>query len=341
MNTAIRRRIVFLSFLGMFFLALGTGTNSYGAADLGFSLKLGGGVGYLFNGAGDLEKTRQGYEQYCTDWVETYYTSDFNWKKQSILPGFGIEAMLKIGDSFGVGLGTAYLGFTRKGDYALYYDRVLSEWYGTETYANAELIDISYKMSAIPISLNFYYFLPMDGMSLYFFAGPSIYFGSLTHDWADDYHNTGELVSWYYWDEKVDFQQNMTTQEKASCTAFGFQGGIGLELPLSPMFSLAVEAFGRYAAFSNWTGTWTDSATVTRKNWHELYGWWYTDTANFSAGGSGTIFSYDYYYSNEDKWYKQMWMDDVAPSGSYIRNVRKASINLNSVAILIHAIINF
>ena len=339
MKIALRRRIVFLSFLGLSFLMLGTVTNAY-SADLSFGLKLGGGIGYLFNGAGDLEKTRLGFQSYAADWVETNYTSTFNWEKLSILPDFRFEAILKIGESFGVGLGTAYLTFTSKGDYSLDHYHVVNPWWGSYTHQYTDVYSRSYKMTAIPISLNFYYFLPMNGMSMYAFAGPSVYFGSLKHDLTDNFYEQYSDTSWYYWNEAYNYQVDIAGTEESTCTAFGFQGGIGLEIPLSPNFAFAVEAYGRYAGFSNWEGTWSVSAETFYEEYYEPWGWWYSSSGSGSDSGAGFL-----YYAEWQGWtgdyYGEMWLDNVAPSGSGVRNVAKASLNLNSIGILAHIVIHF
>src|SRR5512137_2667629 len=109
MFQASKKRIVPLAFLAAAFIGLGTASDSYAAGGLGLSFKLGGGIGYLFNGAGEIEKTRLGMESYTTDWVEPGYTSTLDWKKLSILPDFRFEAVLRISDSLGIGLGTSYL----------------------------------------------------------------------------------------------------------------------------------------------------------------------------------------------------------------------------------------
>jgi len=336
----LKRRFVFLAFLGLTLLMLGTVTSAYSAGNLSFGFKLGGGLSYLFNGAGDLEKMRLGAENYAADWVEPSYTSTFDWKKVSFVPDFRFEAQVRF-NGFGVGLGTGYVFLTSKGEYSLNYYYEGSEWWGDYIYQEDDLYNRTYKFTAIPISLNFYYFLPVDGMDMYIFAGPSIYFGSLTHDYLNDYYEQYEDSSWFYWNEASNYEVNLVGQEKGTCTAFGFQGGIGLEIPLSPNFSLAVEAYGRFASFSNWKGDWTADVDYFLEQYYEPWGWWYSDSGTTSAGASGTWWFDEYYVSWSGNWYGEMWVSTSAPSGSDVRNVNKANINLNSIGIVFSGVIRF
>ena len=336
----LKRRFVFLAFLGLTLIMLGMVTSAYSAGNLSFGFKLGGGLGYLFNGAGDLEKMRLGAQNYATDWVEPNYTSTFDWKKVSFVPDFRFEAQVRF-NGFGVGLGTGYVFLTSKGEYSLDHLHTEYPWWGEYTHQYDDVYNRTYKLTAIPISLNFYYFLPVDGMDMYVFAGPSIYFGSLNHDFLNNYDESYVDSSWYYWNEAYNYEVDVVAQEKGTCTAFGFQGGIGLEIPISPNFSLAVEAYGRFASFSNWKGDWTADWDYFWEEYFEPWGWWYSSTWTDSAAASGTWWFDEYYVSWSGNWYGEMWVSTTAPSGSYYRNIKEASVNLNSIGIMFSGVIRF
>jgi len=335
-----KKRVVLFAFLAGAIVGLGATALAFAGEGLSLTFKLGGGAGYLLNGAGDIERVRLGYQNRAADWLEPNHTSTFDWKKLSIVPDFRFEAILRLGESFGLGLGTAYLAFDTNGAYSLdhyesaSYPTFSSEYTFSYDYAQG------FKLTAIPIFLNFYYFFPMDGTRVYVFGGPGVYFGSLTHDETMAFESALNEDFFFTWDFAYTTESNENLVEKMKCTAFGFQGGFGLEIPLSPVFSFGIEAYGRYANFSNWKGDWTWTRTSKYEEYSELLGWWKSVTGNFSDSGSGILYFDEKKWWHNDRYYGEAFINDSAPSGSSVRNVREAGINLNSVGILASILIH-
>jgi len=341
MLNTLSKRIGLVSVLAILAFGLGSAAEGSPADGMGLSFKLGGGLSYLFNGAGDIEKTRLGMQSYATDWVEPTYTSTFDWKQLTFLPDFRIEVLVNVGERFGIGLGTSYLGFTSKGEYSLDHDSSGTEWWGDWTYKYTNDYTVSYKLTAVPISLNFYYFFPLDGIRMYVYAGPSYYFGSLTYDLGLIYDEEYGETPTFDWDFAYSYEGEQAYTEKTSCKGFGFQGGFGLEIPLTPNLSFGIEATGRFANLNNWKGDWTLSGSETYQQYYEPWGWpWYTFTTNYSDSGSGVLYYDEWQWWYNDKYYAEMFVDDAPPGGSGIRNARQASINLNSVGILVSILIH-
>ena len=337
-------RAVFPIVLGLVLLLVGTGTKAY-AGFLSFEIKLSGGYGFLHNGGGDLENSRLGMQAYTADWVEPYYTSTFDWKKAKWnLPDLRGEFILKFGNYLGVGFGAGFQSMTGTGNYSFMYDQTYSYWWGTLKYAMDDVYTSNYKITNIPIFMNIYGFLPLRNMSLYAYMGPSINIGSLSNDWTNVWTDNADLESWFYWNESDYYTYNATMTEKATCTAFGFQGGLGIQINLSSFLAIGLEAYGRYVNFSNWTGTSDYAWNSQERFYYEPWGWWATvnhsGTDNYAQA---TLYNYDWIWGYTGNAYNMMQMFETGdpPSGPSYQNVRPAEINLNAIGGLFSIIIHF
>src|SRR4030042_5802165 len=172
--------ILCMCFLGLFLFLTATQPAS---AQMKLGFKLGGGAGLLFNGGGDLEKVRLGYQQYAEDILDyNYYSSTFNWNKMSFSPHFDFEMILVFGRNFGLGFGTGYISGKSTGDYSYTYDYTGNPWWGTYWETEESTYARTYNVSAIPIRLNFYFFMPMGSMTFYGFGGLGFYIGKFSHE---------------------------------------------------------------------------------------------------------------------------------------------------------------
>jgi hypothetical protein len=338
-------RAVFPIVLGLVLLLVGTGTKAYSAGFLSFEIKLSGGAGYLFNGGGDLESSRVGWQNYAIDWADSsYYTQTFDWKKVSIAPDFRGEFILKFGNYLGVGFGAGYQSMTSTANISLMFDRTYTYWWGDSKYNDDDVFIKDYKITNIPIFMNIYGYLPLRNMSLFAYIGPSINIGSLTHTMTEAYTELWDETSWFYWNQSEHYAYNATQTDTLKCTAFGFQGGLGIQINLSSFLAIGIEAYGRYVNFSNWTGTSNYSWNSKDEFYYEPWGWWLTvnhsGTDNFPQA---TLYDYDWLWSYTGSNYNVMDTYETGdpPTGSTYSNVHTAAINFNAIGGLFSIIIHF
>lgn len=303
---------------------------------LGFSLS--GGMGYLLDGGGDLESTRMGRENYSADIAALTgfdtATSTFNWSKLSFVPNFNVDIFFKFTKNFGIGFGSGFLSASSKGDYSFSLgEENVPEWWGSYDYLGTLERTRDYKITAIPLNLNFYLFLPMDGMVFSVKAGIGYYLGKLKHEDIFDYEENYEDDSWFYLNYKYIWTVQGTTNEEATCNALGFNGSLGLDLQLSPSVFFGLELFGRFVNFKNWEGTYTYSETDTYKDWIEGFGWFPEDVIETNKAGSGTLWHYKSEIDLTGKTYDYMWMETTKPSDPDDSDVRKAAVNLNALGL--------
>lgn len=263
---------------------------------LGF--KLGGGAGLLFNGGGDIEKVRLGREAWTADWGTEGYDSSFTWNKAPFAGNFNFDVILGFGRNFGVSLGFGYLSLGSKGDYSLNYQDSGSPWWGTWYQDIKNEYTHDFKTSAFAIPVNFYFFMPMGGMTFYGFGGLGFYMGRFSHDYTYDFNDKYYDTSWYYIDiTDWTIKYNDTIAETAKANALGFQGGAGLKINFSRAVGIAFEMFGRFVNFKNWTGDYNYDWSFSEKVSVETYGQIYNVSASGSGSESGSLWFYEYYDS--------------------------------------------
>lgn len=310
---------------------------------MALSFKFSGGIGFLTNGAGDLDFYRQGRELYVQYWESLGgqdYLSSFNWKRLSVIPDFNFEVIFNLTRNFGIGMGTGVISKTSKGEYSINGGFSGSNWTANNSSAWTE----NYKLQAIPIYMNFYFFRPLGSAqraNFYAYAGGGYYIGKMTHDYAYNYTYYYEYSSPDYYDEKDDYKTNFEAKENLNQNTFGFRTGLGFEVRLSSDIFLGLEFFGRFISFNSFAGDYSDSWTSTERFWDERWGWYKEETDSGSWEEKGDLYIYDYYDDSLYKSYPQMWVGKDAPSGSNYRNVKKASINMNTTGILFSVRIRF
>jgi opacity protein-like surface antigen len=306
---------------------------------MSISLKLSGGMGILFNGAGDLEKFRSGRKTMIDDYSGLPgYSPSFGWKKLSLLPDLNAEIIFNITPNFGVGFGSGIINATSKGNYSIQGSFTENPWWGTFTETETDLYTHSYKIQAIPINLTAYYFMPFGNsrkFNVYAYAGVGYYFGKLTHSYTENYEYQYTDDSWYYYNEQEIYQLTSTAREEMKRNTVGFRGGLGLEMKMTSSLSVGLEVFGRYVNFKNWAGDYSDSYTSRDRLWQELLGWYYDQPESGSSSEHGSLYIYDLKESILEKSYPTMWIWQNSPEATTISNVRKAAINLNAFGALI------
>lgn len=214
-----------------------------GSRKMGISLKLSGGAALFFNGAGDLEKFRTSEMKWTDDLrIDSGYTTAFNWKKLSLIPDFNAKIILNITPNFGIGIGSGIINATSKGDYSYEGSHTwLDEWYGTDIETYTSKLNQNYKIQAIPITLNLYYFIPIGDSrktNFYIYGGIGYYLGKLTHDLQIDHTDVDKFTSDYFWNETLDYRSSDTIKEESKQNKVGFKGGLGLEMNMTPSISV-------------------------------------------------------------------------------------------------------
>lgn len=273
-----------------------------------FSLKIGG--GFTTIPGGDYNKGMKGFvdysRAYSTDWSGTY---DGNLSGlSSIGMNFFVEGTYNFTPNIGVGLGAGYFQTQAKED-SFFNDGVLFVlWWAERTVSN------SATLSVIPITLNVHYTLPLSStFNLDVFAGPGLYLTNFTFEDETDFD--AWLLGIFHTDD-----YHATTDYKASKTAFGFQGGLGLEFNVSPSIAIFLNGLFRVLTVSDIKGDWDyvfddnlASATATASE-SDFYLWYY-----------------ELYYNGTD--YPHLMLSDTAPSGAGISSARHAKFSLTGVCV--------
>ena len=155
------------------------------------------------------------------------------------------------------------------------------------------------KVTVIPVRASLYVSIPMGTMlNLTLHGGVSYYFARAQFAWR-----LGQVSDW------------IQVENKADGKGLGFHGGAGLEFNLSPSAALVLEAAGRIATFSGFTG----DATLST-------------SGGSSASDSGTLYYWRYDYGSLGI-YPEVGVRDPAPSGANFSDVREAEINLNGFSV--------
>ena len=302
------------------------------------SFKLSGGLGYLLNGAGDLNRVRKSYEAYLKGLEEeSLYSYSFDWKKLSIFPNWKVDLIINISPNIGIGFGSGVIVASNEGELSLDYNNVLGDFLvGTNKINHNENVNQDYKITAIPINFDFYYFKSIGKSGKYTFfgyTGVGYYLGRLIHD-----YEYKELINIESFSEsqpifKWQLETNSRSNSKIRCNSLGLNGGLGLEMRISSIVSLGVELFGRYVNFNNWEGDRSVSLKLKERVWFPKWGW-NEETSNEESAEHGFLWTFDVHNEDFNKDYTTMLLWEEKPSESFIRNTRKASLNLNTLGII-------
>jgi opacity protein-like surface antigen len=302
MKTKINRLVL----LGLVFLfALGlTSIGHTDSAIKGFTLKLGGGAG-SWNGS-DINNFYLDFNMRMNNTAGLIVGADVvgQIKELNYGPDFEAEFIIELPKNFAVGIGIGYM--VRTGD-----DTIEMSQFGV-----SESIGIETRFTAVPITLNGYFNLPMGAKTkAYVKAGVGYYIGKSTYFVRQEARILGLPPAW------------QEDEGDASSNAFGFQGGVGIEFNLSETVALFFETTGRYANLKNWEGQnqyhdFLGASESEAVDWY--FAEWYDDTIYF-----------------QPRWYKIVQIADEEPSGDNYRNVRKAEISYSGVVLRVGIKITF
>jgi len=253
---------------------------------MGFSIKATGGLSLLFGG--DYNKIVADQNAYAATLPGITVASEYS--KLGMGFDFGAEFILQFTDSMGIGLGAGYITASNESTLQIT-SGVVSL---TQTYTPS--------VSAIPLTLNFHFFLPLGStLRLHFFAGPGLYITTVKFD-----------ATYVLSALAINLTQKFTPDTKL---VFGFQGGLGIEFGLSRNIALLLDMAGRYVSVSGLTGPMDTAGTVFGIPVHT------TETGTFyyaEANSGGTYYAYQI-------------VDDTMPSGASIRNAREGSFSLSGI----------
>lgn len=349
MKKTNRRSSVILVFLTIFGLGLLEARGEVAqpqASGRGFSLKLSGGMGFFLDGGGDLENLRLAriayYQELKND--PDYTKTWVNWKKLSRTPNFNAELIYHINKNFGIGVGAGYLSVNVKSDYGHNYKTEGSVWFGTYSMEDNVSYRRSYKITAVPVTLNLYVNFPSGAFNVYAYAGGAYYFTKLTHTFAYDATNTISTHSSIFYDTMDELTENDNVVENAKPdkkNAWGLNGGLGLEVKLMSHVSLGLELFGRLADFGSWSGDYKETYTTRKREGDEAEGWVFDETSQENYSESGKLWYYDQYADALDKYFGQMFIWQNKPDEPYNKNARPARINLNTMGVALSLRVNF
>lgn len=299
MKNTSQRLVLF----GLVFL-FALGLTSMGHADSaikGFSLKLGGGIG-TWSG-GDINDFFTDFNLRMNNTAGLIVGAGVDGKinKLNIGPDFEGEFIIELPKNFAVGIGIGYMVRTRDDTTEI------------SLYDVSESIGIETRFTAVPITLNGYFNLPLGTKTkVYFKAGVGYYLGKSTYFVRQEARILGLTPVW------------QEDEGDASSNAFGFQGGMGIEFMLSKSVALFFEMAGRYANLKSWEGQ-------NR----------YNDYLGASESESVDWFYAEEYDGPTRKWYRTVQIIDEEPSGEDIRNVRKAEISYSGMVLRLGIKITF
>jgi opacity protein-like surface antigen len=299
MKTITQRMTMF----GLIFLfVLGLTSMSYAdSAIKGFTIKLGGGAG-TWSG-GDINDFFKDFNVRMNNTAGLIVGADVVGKINELNfgPDFEGEFIIELPSNFAVGFGVGYM--------------VRSSEDTTEIslYGATESIGIEIRFSAVPITFNGYYNLPLgEKTRAYIKAGVGYYIGKSTYFVRQEARVLGLPSAW------------QEDEGDASSNAFGFHLGAGVEFALSDSVTLFFETAGRSVNLKNWEG----------KNK-------YKDFLGASESESTEWYYAEEYDDMTRNWYKSVQITEEEPSGSYYRNVRKAEINYSGMVLRLGVKITF
>jgi len=229
-----------------------------------------------------------------------------------------IDYYKQLFDSAGFGLSGDFKSFRSSweagGDFIFYFTPVMGVGFGasylqtlpaktsltiTDPPHPDATMDLAPKVTVIPVRASLYASVPMAaGLNLSFHAGVSYYFAKAEFTWRLE--------------QTPSFQQLVV---KAKGQGVGFHGGLGLEFKFSPSAALVLEAAGRVARISGFTG----------------------DAAATSSGGGSSSISGTLYYLKYDYGllgiHPEVGISETEPSDPHYSDVREAVVDLSGFSL--------
>jgi len=264
----------------------------------GFSFKVGGGIGQVRSG--DLNAYGEGYENHFDDIAASWLSSiQGGFNDLNTLGGeIGVEVLFNLTENFALGFGFGNFPRKPQSDFSLLEEGVISF---------TSIFDPRISSSSLTLSL--YYFYPFtSNLRGYVNSGAGLYLSKMALNTSSEYDETGVLS----YSETVELSTNDL--------AFGFQGGIGLEMTVGGYMGVFIEASGRYSKPKSYKG-------------RLKYTFLSTAGAVVARTTSGNLWYFERYNPTLDNWYSQIQVSEEAPTGSDVRNARAFSVDLSGFSI--------
>ena len=222
-------RALFLLFV--FYLTVLFSASAYGS-DLGFNLRLYGGLNYL--SGGEFNTGLKGFNDYQGEYFQFFGLTHAGGEYNPVHRGMDIggDLIFQITPALGIGIGAGYV--QGNNDSTISYGPVPA---GMTTAA---------ELSAVPLRLSvFYTLLTGSAIRINLHAGLSYYLAAMSFDFRP--YSPGSWVQY---------------SADADGGGLGFHGGLGVELKLSQTVAIFLEGQGRYARLGGFEGKGTISNSL-------------------------------------------------------------------------------
>jgi hypothetical protein len=312
---------------------LGCGRARADPPKVGVHLKLTAGLGFLFDGAGDLKGFRENARSFAAEWgLDVFQESSFNWPGRSSLPDFRAELLLTFGRHLGVGFGTGRASLSNGGDFSLLFDYYDSRWFAVSLKEESTFRHW-FELTVVPLELAGYGFLPLGRLTLYAFGGPGLYLGTLRHNLETQRLYRRDI---YLFEpnghsalETQSFEQG---SEKATTSGLGLRGGFGVRVCLTPRLSVGFESALRWAGLGDWQGTYSSGFESSSRTYDDLNGWSPSLVDRWTEEGSGSLWLTEI---KDDRFGGVPGLRILEnPEAAESEVVREASFNLNGLSLL-------
>ena len=264
-------------------------------------------VGYGSMAVGDINAMLEGQENLFSNYVSLIGgTKEGEFKELNRGFEYEGELIINITENFGLGIGAGY---------------ILREEQSKASFKQREDDDYFFfgsshspAISAIPIKLTAYYFIPIASrLTLYLNGGFGYYFGKIEYPFQVELQLSEGYI---YFDSQDEYEI------EAKDNALGFHGGLGFEYTVIKNLAIFVEGAARYAKLKDWKGDETIRSEIMI----------YSDIYNFDEvvdKNSGTLWYYEVPYlfnvaPEPDEYYSVLEIQEEKPIYDDIRNVRKA-----------------
>ena len=290
-----RRLVIWLLTIIFLFIVTDTASPREKKFKPRLSIKLTGGIGYLF--VGDINTHLKSYDNYLSH-MTPYEGGEM--KRLHFGTDLGGELRLDVSPKFALSIGTGYISGKNKSYF---------EYRGPFPFHmpldNTQHYTLVPEIKAIPLELGIYYTRAFQSrINLLFTAGIGYYFSKASLyklHWSSAY---GSILVIYTKEEKYNLSSNI----------FGLYGGIGFEYNIASNLALVLEVQGRYAQ-ANPKGTRISS--VWELPWEEEEGSFYIGERN----------SEDY-----GRYCPDLIISPSKPTGDEFQYVKKAVLDLSGIA---------
>ncbi len=299
-----------------------------------FSLKFGGGIGFLPGRGGDLDLLRNHTEFEYTSRSPSVKT-EFDWDPLSWGTDIPMELIICFKPFLGVGVGTGIFASAVRASYRKDYQYTFSGSDYSTTYDNQYETSRDFKIRFIPVRINLYLFYPLGTLTVYSYGGLGYYWAKLIHSLNSNTELKYEFRALSGYSSKDENYDERTIEESAKSNGLGFQGGVGAELSLMRNLSLGLEVFGHHFNNLGWQGSSTTDYATTSKYWTSREGWYPDDTKSGTLEDKGIL-----WYQHDGSENHNIYVGDER-NPPLFNAKREARIDLGAVGIRLTLRIHF